>query len=120
MSDNLDGFRSRVPTDPDAPPQLTGETADLIKRAIRGSDLEAWVNSHPGAVMYQEAQDDLAAAVNELLSVDDLSSPEARAAHYRARVATGVLLRVDSVLRDARVAYEELKEKEGAGDDGQE
>ena len=112
MTDKLDGFRSRAPSSQEEQPVLTGEQAELVRVALMGSALEEWLSVHPGASFYKEAQDNLVSAINDLLAVDDLSSSEAKAAHYRARIAAGIMANIDTVLRTAHVAYQQLKEQE--------
>lgn len=127
-NDPLDGFRGIRPEEVRAAYQRAAQQDDprqtLARRYLLGIQTE---KAMLGIASISEAQAVCASvidgceaqamgAMRELLACDDLSSPEARVAHYRARVAAGMLTLLNDFVTAGNSAAQQLAEEQTDGD----
>lgn len=102
--DALAGYRAIDRDDEDLAPveallkRQMADNAKLIQLVTRSEALDQWMQSPAGAALQQETNLQLDAAMTVWLTCTDPGSPEARKAHFDARVAVGMMKLVEKIL----------------------
>ena len=103
-TDPLEGFRG-APGDDDLSPgerllqRQMANNAGLIKLVHRSETMRRWLDGTPeGQALQDQVELDLSAAMGTWLSAADPCSKECQAAHYNARVAIGIIKKIESII----------------------
>lgn len=100
--------------EPGSPEYVAKEYQDAFRL---GRELETFCNQHPvGEYLVARANQELQDGINAMLREDDLTTQTARSAHFKARVAMGVLAMIDDAVKSGREAEAVIAEHEASSE----
>ena len=91
-----------------------GQNAGQLDVFHAGLRMEEFKDSPAGTSLIKEATDDIEEAFNAFIEADDLDTEKVKAAHFKARIAIGIIGRVQDVILHGKEAGDSIEEMQTA------